>query len=59
MPRSTMESETAASEVEQADMQRLNPEDQIRFAEALINPRQPNARLQRAAQRHAELVGPK
>ena len=28
----------------------------IRFAEALINPPQPNARLARAAKRHAELI---
>ena len=35
---------------------RLAREDQIRFAEALINPPKPNERLIRAAKRHAELI---
>ncbi len=42
--------------VEDADIMRLAREDQIRFAEALINPPPPNARLARAATRHAELI---
>ena len=35
---------------------RLAREDQTRFAEALIDPPQPNAPLARAAKRHAELI---
>ena len=35
---------------------RLAREDQIRFAEALINPPKPNEWLSRAAKRHAELI---
>ena len=48
--------EDARRVVEDADIMRLAREDQIRFAEALINPPQPNARLGRAAKRHAELI---
>lgn len=48
--------EDARRVVESADIMRLAREDQIRFAEALINPPKPNARLARAAQRHAELI---
>ena len=48
--------EDARRVVEDADIMRLAREDQIRFAEALINPPQPNARLARAAKRHAELI---
>ena len=35
---------------------RLAREDQIRFAEALLDPPEPNARLARAAKRHSELI---
>jgi uncharacterized protein (DUF1778 family) len=48
--------EDARRVVEDAEIMRLAREDQIRFAEALINPPQPNARLTRAAKRHAELI---
>ena len=48
--------EDARRVVEDADIMRLAREDQIRFAEALINPPKPNARLIRAAKRHAELI---
>jgi uncharacterized protein (DUF1778 family) len=48
--------EEARRIVEDADIMRLAREDQIRFAEALINPPKPNERLVRAAKRHAELI---
>jgi uncharacterized protein (DUF1778 family) len=48
--------EDARRVVEEADIMRLAREDQIRFAEALINPLEPNERLARAARRHAELI---
>lgn len=48
--------EEARREVENAEIMRLAREDQIRFAQALIDPPQPNARLKEAARRHAELV---
>ena len=48
--------EDARKVVEEADILRLSREDQVRFAEALIDPSEPNARLKRAARRHAELV---
>jgi uncharacterized protein (DUF1778 family) len=35
---------------------RLAREDQIRFAQALVDPPKPNDRLTRAAKRHAELI---
>jgi uncharacterized protein (DUF1778 family) len=38
---------------------RLATEDQVRFAKALIDPPAPNARLARAAKRHAELIAPR
>lgn len=47
--------EDARRVVEDADIMRLSREDQIRFAEALINPPEPNAKLLQAAKRHAEL----
>jgi uncharacterized protein (DUF1778 family) len=49
--------EDARRVVEDAEIMRLTREDQIRFAEALINPPKPNKRLVRAAKRHAELIG--
>ncbi len=51
--------EDARRVVEDAEILRLAREDQIRFAEALINPPQPNARLAHAAKRHAELIKPR
>lgn len=48
--------EDARRVVEDADIMRLAREDQIRFAQALIDPPKPNDRLVRAAQRHAELI---
>lgn len=51
--------EDARRVVENADIMRLAREDQIRFAEALIDPPKPNARLARAAERHAKLIEPK
>jgi uncharacterized protein (DUF1778 family) len=48
--------EDARRIVEDAEIMRLAREDQIRFAEALINPPKPNERLTRAAKRHAELI---
>ncbi|HVV95169.1 MAG TPA: DUF1778 domain-containing protein [Hyphomicrobiales bacterium] len=48
--------EDARRTVEDAEIMRLAREDQIRFAEALINPAAPNDRLARAAKRHAELI---
>lgn len=48
--------EEARRTVEDADIMRLAREDQMRFAEALIDPPQPNERMIRAAKRHAELI---
>lgn len=48
--------EDARRVVEDAEIMRLARADQIRFAEALINPPKPNKRLVRAAKRHAELI---
>jgi uncharacterized protein (DUF1778 family) len=48
--------EDARRVVEDAEIMRLAREDQIRFAEALINPPKPNEWLSRAAKRHAELI---
>jgi len=48
--------EDARRVVEDAEIMRLAREDQIRFAEALINPPKPNKRLARAAKRHAALI---
>jgi uncharacterized protein (DUF1778 family) len=48
--------EDARRVVEDAEIMRLAREDQIRFAEALINPPKANERLTRAAKRHAELI---
>lgn len=47
--------EDARRVVDDADVMRLSREDQMRFAEALINPPEPNAKLLQAAKRHAEL----
>jgi uncharacterized protein (DUF1778 family) len=48
--------EDARQVVEDAEIMRLAREDQIRFAEALIDPPAPNERLTRAAKRHAGLI---
>jgi uncharacterized protein (DUF1778 family) len=48
--------EDARRVVEDMEIMRLVREDQIRFAEALINPPRPNKRLTRAAKRHAALI---
>ena len=42
--------------IEQAQIIRLSVEDQRRFAEALLNPPEPNEALRRAAKLHAEHV---
>lgn len=51
--------EDARRTVEEADVLRLAAEDQLRFARALIDPPAPNAKLERAAKRHAELIAPR
>jgi len=48
--------EDARRVVEEAEIMRLSREDQVRFAEAIIDPPPANDRLTRAAQRHAELI---
>ncbi|OHV79253.1 DUF1778 domain-containing protein [Rhizobium sp. LCM 4573] len=48
--------EDARRTVEEADVLRLATEDQVRFAKPLIDPPAPNARLARAAKRHADLI---
>jgi uncharacterized protein (DUF1778 family) len=48
--------EDARRTIEEAEIMRLAREDQIRFAEALINPPKPGARWKRAARRYAELI---
>lgn len=48
--------EEARQIVEETDILRLAREDQLRFAEALINPPEPGERLRSAARRHARLV---
>ncbi len=51
--------EDARRVIEDADIMRLTREDQVRFAQALLDPPPPNEKLLRAARRHAELVQPK
>ncbi|MGO4831229.1 DUF1778 domain-containing protein [Rhizobiaceae sp. 2RAB30] len=48
--------EEARRVLEDADLMRLARADQIRFAEALIDPPKPNERLARAAKSHAEMI---
>ena len=48
--------EDARRVVEDAEIMRLARADQIRFAQALINPPKPTKRLARAAKRHSELI---
>lgn len=51
--------EDARRTVEEAEVLRMAAEDQQRFAQALIEPPAPNARLRGAAKRHAELIAPR
>jgi uncharacterized protein (DUF1778 family) len=51
--------EEARRDVEESEIMRLARQDQVRFADALINPPKPNARLKKAARRHAALVEPR
>ncbi|KMO42062.1 hypothetical protein VQ02_04210 [Methylobacterium variabile] len=51
--------EDARRVVEEAEILRMAQADQVRFAEALIDPPKPNGRLKRAAQRHAALIQPR
>ena len=51
--------EDARRMVEEADGLRLAAEGQARFAKALIDPPVPNARLKRAAKRHADVIAPR
>ena len=51
--------EDARRVVEEAEIMRLARADQIRFAEALIDPPKPNERLTRAAERYAKLIAPR
>lgn len=51
--------EDARRVVEEAEILRLARADQVRFAEALIDPPQPTDRLKRAAERHAALIQPR
>jgi uncharacterized protein (DUF1778 family) len=48
--------EAAHRAIEETQIIRLSIEDQRRFAEALINPPEPNDALRRAAQLHAKHV---
>ena len=43
--------------IEEMQTIRLNAEESRVFAEALINPREPNARLKAAADRYLRLLG--
>jgi len=47
---------SAQRAIENAQIIRLSVEDQRRFAEALLNPPEPNEALRRAAKLHAEHV---
>jgi uncharacterized protein (DUF1778 family) len=49
--------DAAVRVIEEAEMIRLNAADGRAFAEALLNPREPNARLKAAAQRYLKLTG--
>lgn len=56
MSKTTPDNDTAQHINEEAQFLRLTREDQIRLAEALINPPKANARLTRAAKTHARLI---
>ncbi len=43
--------------IEETQAIRLGEEDSRAFAEALLNPREPNAKLKKAAQRYLKLTG--
>jgi uncharacterized protein (DUF1778 family) len=50
--------EAAHRAIEETQIIRLSVEDQRRFAEALVNPPEPNKALRRAFEHHRRLVGP-
>ena len=54
----TAAQEAAHRAIEETQIIRLSVEDQRRFAEALINPPEPNEALRRAFEHHRRLVGP-
>jgi uncharacterized protein (DUF1778 family) len=49
--------DAAVRVVQEMQIVKLNAEQSRIFAEALLNPPQPNAALRRAARRHRQLVG--
>ncbi|HEX3912990.1 MAG TPA: DUF1778 domain-containing protein [Steroidobacteraceae bacterium] len=49
--------DAAVRTIEEAQTIRLNAEDSRTFAEALLNPREPNARLKAAAERYLKTFG--
>ena len=53
----TAAQEAARHTIEDAEIIRLSAEGQQRFAEALLNPPEPNAALKRAFEHHRRLVG--
>jgi uncharacterized protein (DUF1778 family) len=53
----TAAQEAARRTIEDAEIIRLSAEGQQRFAEALLNPPEPNAALKRAFEHHRRLVG--
>jgi uncharacterized protein (DUF1778 family) len=48
--------EKAIETLQQAQLVRLTAEDQKRFAEALLNPREPSQRLRDAAKRYRQMT---
>ena len=53
----TAAQEAARHTIEDAEIIRLSAEGQRRFAEALLNPPEPNEALKRAFEHHRRLVG--
>jgi uncharacterized protein (DUF1778 family) len=49
--------EAALRAIEEIEVIRISAEDQKRFAEALLDPPEPNAALRRAFEHHRRLVG--
>lgn len=49
--------EAATKTLEESQIIRLSIEGQMAFAEALLNPPEPNAALKKAFDKHAELIG--
>jgi uncharacterized protein (DUF1778 family) len=49
--------DAAVRVIDEAQTIRLSAKDSRAFAEGLLNPREPNARLKAAAQRYLKLVG--